>query len=374
MSDCGRKISINDLIKYVSDNRNHMNDDVGLVSSDEDNEKVSRNQIIYPLKNGTRVKLTALHNNLDDIITKIDQNLFRMGVMTFIEELGEIDISLYSSVLWILKDGFSNYNKQRQSECVVEFLKTLIFCARSMFNDLNYKSLGWTEKQLVSDIKSRELGTTVARFLSDYLHVNIFILNMNDEQLYYTGSHPWVPYKKNILLVRHDNNTFEPVFAENAKFFGYESKLVSMLIMKPFVVKCTKCNFNFSTQSAVSFEEGSEDLHKYIVHDIILEEESDMRNKFDDNTDVSDLDDQSDSSINNIPPETTKVECSKKSDNESDSESDECNKEVSKYKTFKANELRDLAEKCGIQIKDKKTKKMKTKTDLVTELDKYYSK
>ena len=139
------------------------------------------NQNIQPLKSNIPVKITALYNNLDDIVTKIDQNLLRTGVLTFIDEMGDTDISIYSSVLWILKDGFSNYTKQQQSEYIVEFVKALKYNATYMFEEFDYKTLGWTDKQLVSDIKSGDVGTTVIRFMADYLHVNIFILNMYDE-------------------------------------------------------------------------------------------------------------------------------------------------------------------------------------------------
>lgn len=410
MSENGKKISINALIKYVSDNWSNMDNNVELVSSDED-KKISHNQIICPLKRGIQVKLSALCNNLDDIVTKLDQNLCRIGILTLIEELGDTDISLYSSVLWILKDGFSSYSKQQQSECVVEFVKTLKFSSQYMFNELNYKNLGWTEKQLMSDIKSGEVGTTVMRFLADYLHINIFILNMNDEQMYYAGSHPWIPYKKNVLLVRHDNNTFEPVFTENIKFFGYESKLVSLLLMKPFVVKSIKCNLNMHND--IEFKEGSEDLSKYSVHNDVLEEESEMVNKFDDQTDQSESepDVKLEKNLNDMTLEELMVEAKnnnistyinngnkkiKKSrenlidelkehlDNLNTTESETDIKKSSnksnpssktpKYKTFTTSELKELSKKCGISLTNNKAKKPKTKAELLEELDIYYLK
>jgi len=439
MSEHSRKISINSLIKYVSSNWKNMDDKVELVSSDEENVKTSYNQNIHPLKSNIPVKITALYNNLDDIVTKIDQNLLRTGVLTFIDELGDIDISIYSSILWILKDGFSNYSRQQQSECIVEFIKTLKYNAMYMFNDFDYKTLGWTEKQLVADIKSGDVGTTIIRFIADYLHINIFILNMHDENMYYSGSHPWVPYKKNILLLRHSNNTFEPVFSDNTKFFTYESKLVSLLIMKPFVVKYMKCNLN--TSANINFAEGVEDFNKYITHGTVIDEDSDMINKFDDSTDDNEQDKSLENNLHNMSyselileaqknnistyvkkginhvkksrdillreldefkhknnksvdksssnksnssdtykSDSDESSCDESSCDESscdESSSDESNDipdDVPNYTSFKVQELRDLAKKCGIDIKDTKTKKMKSKTDLIAILDKYYNK
>ncbi len=436
MSEHSKKISINSLIKYVSCNLKNMDDKVELVSSDEDTTKTMPNQNIHPLKSSIPVKITALYNNLDDIVTKIDQNLLRTGVLTFVDDMGDVDISVYSSILWILKDGFSNYSRQQQSECIIEFIKTLKYNAIHMFNEFNYKTLGWTDRQLVTDIKSGEVGTTVLRFMADYLHVNIFILNMNDEHIYYSGSHPWVPYKKNILLLRHNNNSFEPVFSDNVKFFGYESKLVSLLIMKPFVVKYMKCNLN--NLPDINFAEGVEDFSRYITYNDVHDEESEMINKFDDSTDESvedNLDNMSYSELvheaqknnistyvkkglNNIKKnrnvlqselkefrkhahdvstddeaddaELDKSDLDKsdadksdldKSDAELDESGtddtddvDEVNDAKPDYMLLKIPELRDLVQRCGMVVKDIKTKKMKSKTELIAMLDKYYNK
>lgn len=221
--------------------------------------------------------------------------------------------------------------------------------------------------------------------------------------------------KKNVLLIRHDNNTFEPVFTENIKFFGYESKLVSLLLMKPFVVKSIKCNLNMHND--IEFKEGSEDLSKYSVHNDVLEEESEMVNKFDDQTDQTDQSESEpdvklEKNLNDMTLEELMVEAKnnnistyinngnkkiKKSrenligelkehlDNlnttependikKSSNKSNPSSEKTPKYKTFTTSELKELSKKCGISLTHNKAKKPKTKAELLGELDIYYLK
>ena len=300
MSECSKRISIKELINYINKNwKNYDGSESILVNSSDDENCAKAHANFYPLKLNLSTKLDVIGNNLDDILSKINDDFCRIGILTNIDDMGDADISLYSSILWVLKDGFSNSKKQVQSECVKEFIKVFKLGSQSVkFDEFKYKSMGWTYKQLLEDIKSGDVGTTVIRYLADYLHVNIFILNVGDGKLYYSGSSPWVHYKKNVLLVRHSNNNFEPIFTDQTKVFGVESKLVSYLLMKPHVVEVMYCDLN--SKESKKFKDGDEDLNAYIINDNDDIEESEAMNKFDESTEVSvNLNDSSESESDN---------------------------------------------------------------------------
>ena len=243
--------------------------------------------------------------------------------------------------------------------------------------------MGWTKTQLLEDIKSEDIKTTVIRYLADYLHVNIFILNVLDGKVYYSGSDGWITYKKNLLLIKHKNNNFEPVYTPTTKFFTTSSKLVSYLLTKPYVVNILQCNFKESTEN--EFGEESEELDKYISKQTEIVEESETINKFDDDSSDGENSEQKEidyTTMSYVQLKKIAIEYDinlyflkdgKKKKKSKSMIIKDIQKNVNKpdYSNYKVLQLRELALEYGLVIKD--GKKYKVKSILLEELDEYFS-
>jgi hypothetical protein len=394
------RITTKNLIDYIKLNINQLTDEKCLSRNKESNSDVNNNydsvnkvsHNFFPLKVNLDTKLDFIGNDLDDILTQVNEDFYRVGVLSNIDDLEETDVSLYSSILWLLKNDFSDCKRKEQSKYIYEFIKMIKLESQSVsFDKFNYKSMGWTKKQLLEDVKSQDIKTTVIRYLADYLHINIFILNVTDGKLYYVGTDEWVTYKKNLLLIKHNNN-FEPVYTSTNKYFLPNSKLVSFLTSKPYIVNIMNCDFINNTEK--EFHEGKDELDNYISDNPkltdknnTLNEESEAMNQFEEGTSENSEEDDEDNDLDYSKMSYTEIkkiasdydihlyyikDGKKKKKSKSMIIKDiEKNKDKPDYSTYRVVELRELALECGLNIKNKK--KFKLKSVLLEELDEYYS-
>lgn len=121
----------------------------------------------------------------------------------------------YFAVLYCIKDNFEELTDEDKNRYVTLLIKKVVNCAGSLlFDRFRYKMIGWNKKTLATDINSDELTTIVIRFVADLCHINIFIIDIEKDMLFYSGSNPCIIYKKNIILVRHQDSIFEPITAK----------------------------------------------------------------------------------------------------------------------------------------------------------------
>jgi hypothetical protein len=319
MSD-EKKITTDMLIQYVKDNYSNFadkNNQELLLSSSEDNNNDSPNVTaalgseFSPLNEGIKRRLDGnnlIGNNLDNLISNMGEKFYRMGSKSFDDivhgrskkkSTQNMNKSVFFSVLWLLKDGFSKEDQFTQSNYIQEFVRKLEHESQNEFFEQSpYKAMGWTKDSLLLDIKKSDVTKTLLRFIADYCHINIFILNVSNGKLYYSGSSPWIYYKKNIILLNHKNSKFEPVFTETDKFFGPESKFTSYLRLRPHFVDVMYCDFKSTEDKNFLIGMGNEDVDKYIdeitrkkKHEKSSNDKKpngDPINNFDDNADNAD--------------------------------------------------------------------------------------
>lgn len=428
----GNRLSTTTLVNYIEQNWRHYSDGSDEIVS-ESADKVTNSQI-HPLKLNMTAEISSLGGMLDSVLTNIDPELQRTGVLTNVDQMEDTDISLYSSILWVLRVGFSNYKRHQQADCVIEFIKAFKLASQSdKFKEFGYKEMGWTQKHLLQDIKSGEITSTVVRFLADFLYINIFIINLGNSKLYYSGTDEWIPYKKNIILVRHHNKNFEPVYTKTCKTFEHNSKFASYISLKPYSVDKMYCDMSGNENK--SFVPGEEDLNKYIVNEPVIEEESEAVNGFDedhsdgseesgdygelenlseqpgaeadDDEEEEEEEDETESLSklsfeelrqrardNDVKTYVLKkgkkikkshkklldemIELLRDDDSEEITESEEeseeeVEEEVPDYQDFTVAKLRELAKRHGVSIKDSDTNKLMVKKKLLDTLDTHFS-
>ena len=261
--------------------------------------------------------------------------------------------SFFKSVLYAL------INKPTETDLEI-FIKTLVkHVMYGGITEFGYNKLKWNKKPLKDNINNNVIDAATIRVVSDYLHVNIFVINEDAKQIEYGGAE-FIPFKKNIFLYKYKNN-FYPVFTKDCKFFKFTSPLVKYLLTNTQKI-------TLLSHDQMTFKE--EDLSKYINLATIMPEipvnikaeEMSVINKFDE--DFTEFDDGKNNSQNVIESESES-----NSESESDNESEDNSEIFEKYMKLSLMEIQKEAKKLNINIKDNNNK-LKNKNILCMEITK----
>jgi hypothetical protein len=94
------------------------------------------------------------------------------------------------------------------------------------FTDFGYSKLKWNKKTLLKSIDDNSIDEYYLRSLSDYLHINIFILNSDSKLL--TLLSDYYPYRKHFVMYKL-NNQYYPIFNKETLYFNAQSDLIQKL-------------------------------------------------------------------------------------------------------------------------------------------------
>ena len=255
------RISVSSLLNFIDINSKKIKNinyvDLNLIKNDEINElKKLRFQEVKPI--------TSLPQNLSFIFDIKKNKYLHSGVLSSISLFNNTDISIYSSLIVCLKPNFSSQNINYQKQ----FITTLIECLSSDSTKTSYRKYGWNRSDLQKNISGGFIGINILKFLCDYFTVNIFVLDIKSDSLYYAGGETYVPYKKNIFLIHHDNESFEPFYTEAKRFFNYNDSIIKK-IREEKIVKV----YQLSRELNFSFNEQEEELEKHLGIKLEKEEE-----------------------------------------------------------------------------------------------------
>ena len=206
--------------------------------------------------------------------------------------------------------------------------------------------------KLNKTLKSHKVDLDIIRFVSDYLHINIFLFDetINANKIIYCSG-DFIPYKKCIVLY-HDEDTYYPVITSNYKVFKFEQSVVKFMLSDiSRIVTHDNTVFNLVTEVLDSYI--NKDIAQLIEDNIKIpinkpEETASVVNGFDDE----------------YSPTEKEVESDQDSDHESDAEA---NNKLEEYMTYSLKDLQKLAKDNNIDIKNK-AGKFKTKKELAEEL------
>lgn len=343
------KLTINDIITYINSNIDNFLEKKPEVL--ESNSDTDESFYLNILNFNEKEKLTKIGNNLDNILLSINSTFYRYGVIKYVNTFDKKNISFYFSILTFLKQHFNSFSQKQQEEYVLSFITQLsLDIKQSKFKEFNYKNLGWTCKSLLDDINSFDIKASVIRYIADYLYVNIFIFHIENEKIYYSGSLPWIKHKKNIFLLCHKDNNFEPINTDKYNIFGINSDLINFVINKSYLIDILYCDD--TNKESKTFKEGNENID-VIYDNLDTNYESDEAiNNFEENNNESETE-------NNIKYTISEIE--------------ENNKKsyINKYKKMYVSQIREELLKLNISIKI--NNKLKTKKQMCEDLEKYYN-
>jgi len=264
--------------------------------------------------------------------------------------------------------------------------------SEDLFNKFDYTSINWIKKELINYIKEYENNIVILRFLADYLHINIFLLNINEDKIHAIYPEEKFNIFKYTIFLSYYDKVFEPITYKNIMLFNHDLDPIKKLINvdSQFINVSLDGNLNQEITKKI-FTIDSEDLDKYLnlnpnsnpKPNSSNQEQDQVDNNIDENIDLEideddenldenlEINDNEETEIITEPKKNGKdIFCKKEKNKEDKVEAKVVDKEKLKNLDIKMKlvELQDLADLYKINTKNKN--KNKTKQELFNELTK----
>lgn len=355
-----KKISISDLIEFIKKNINTINK-IGSINLDDvysEPKSSSEKNTLEQLEFQDMKKVTYLPENLNKLFDCENIKFIHCGVL---KNINEQNVSFYSSIFSCLKQTFISQFINSQTNFILTFLKRIC----SEINGRQYnKKYKLYKIEICNNISKNIIDDKVIKFISDFLHINIFILDVVNDVLLFCDD-CFVPYKKSVFLIKYDKTNFEPIFSEHAKFFTVSDNLIKDIVLNKITVR----NLNI-VQEDLSFYSGV----KEIVKENIKEETKNEVKKINAYDEIVSETESGELPIITMDESKTKDGYDWINDlnyePSNDSESDCEESEIAKVNpNIKISELRKIAKKLNISIEIKDRKK--SRKQLLTEINSY---
>lgn len=356
-------------------------------------------------KFGEFIELKISEDNLHNIIDGI--SFKRFGVLKSVP--GKLkfynNLSLLSSLIIAMNDkliatseeSFVNYVKSTKTYIYNIFNKT--FYDQHKYKDLA-KTHNFDRLEISKNLHNFEISRNELLVISDIFHINIFILDTKKDKLFFTGV-KFIPYKKNIFLLKKDDGFYEPLYLDNKFYIEHDNDFVQYLLENSNLVelyfKNDKNTFDISLEDFDFYNNYIEKEVKLDIKNKILERRLYNLNKTEvkeeniDNNDNNDNKDNNNDKENeldndytenkNMPEYNIATEIKSLSDSDADDSSDTDDSsdeeivETAKYnktelKNMKVNEIILIAKSLNISVECKKDGKVKkkTKVELIEEI------
>ena len=256
----GKRITNNDLFKFISDNIECFVN-MGCVDLNQIDEK--KINTLDKLEYNDVQKINYFPINLSKIF-KLNISGFNRylhyGGITSIElnenkVLKKYNITLFSSVIYCLYSSFSILTEDLQHKFISGLFTRMKKELNLKYSEFNYSKYKWTLLDMQKNMDSGIFDSSIIKYLSDYLSINIFIIDLNLDKLYFAGGNEFIPFKKNIFLIKYSDGLFEPLFTEQSKTFSINDNLIKYIIANKDCV-----NIYFTSDLSSGFNEYTEPL------------------------------------------------------------------------------------------------------------------
>ena len=350
------KITKDMLLQFIKKNISGINkiDKINLNSINLSlEEKICKKNEITPLGYQSSEKITFLPRNIIPWFNIKEYQYYHIGVLeNFVPRNVDYDIniSLFASILTCLTSSFSQQPPKIQSDLIHTLIMRLKKDAKKKFNEFNYrnKDTAFTHHDLINELNNGIIGGNLIRYIADYFHINIFILDIEENEFTFGNIKNFIPFKKSIFLIKYNQNKFEPLFTNKNKYFCYNDDLIEIIID----------NINDIDEEIEVLD--TENLEKYIVRPLTMSFSEkklliEIRKKeYKDKLKKQMMEQDKKENIVIEEPD----EKNYKSEDESTFEEDidQSDDEQQDYNKMKLEELRNVAKKLKISLTDIKTK------------------
>jgi hypothetical protein len=300
-TDVDIRVSINMIYDYILNNKDIIektSSEIIIIKNRKD-ETVLQSRLESELSDteptiltlGEVAKLKYLPSYLKSFFN--NHTFLHMGVLSkFDDDNTEQDFSFFSSVLSCLNQTFNNMdiiNKKKYLKKIFDPLKRDIILEG--YSSFGYGKMKWDKKDVHRDLDNYKTTKQTIRYFVDYLHINVFILDVENDSIIFTGGN-FIPYKKTIFVMRYENNKYESIFTEKSKVLSYADQLIQKIITDSEYIQTFNVDFRKDAKPQTFFVK-EDDYSTYIKLETIKFEETkieetksvssdDVTNRFDD--------------------------------------------------------------------------------------------
>lgn len=243
------------LISYINENLN-----IKKNVSTEENISEQANEIFRELDFGDFQNLSFLDGEFNELINSYSLDLNRYGVISTetINNVSDANISLYFSLIMIIKNEYKTMQKSQQLLYLQKFVEKMLtdISSHDLFKKFEYEAGGWNKNEFIAEIKKFIIGKRTIKFLADYLLLNIWILNYETDELLMCHSNNKVNKFRNNIIIFYQNNVYEPVSYQNIYLLDNECPLINYLYENIDDV----INLRIDSNKDKEFEFGFDDL------------------------------------------------------------------------------------------------------------------
>lgn len=396
-SGTGKRISLEELFNYIEVNKKSL-ETVGCIDLNEVNNTEQYDEL-EQLKFQDIKKISNLPDNLSSIF-KINNlhKYIHIGILQQLQPVGkynkyvQFNVSLFSSVFTCLKQSFTSEPINFQNIFITKFIDRFLNSSKGeKFRLFQYKQkYNWNSDDLYYDIANGVFNSNVLKYLSDYLHINIFLLDIQNDILSYCGGELYVSFKKTIFLLKYNEMDYEPFFTDKNRTFSTNDDIIKNIKNKELNSFVNVLQISTGDIKNIEFIESVEDLYEYgvvkknreskkeVIDNKIIEKKEKIENQEQDNEfNETDIEETEKMIVKDLS-EKDSEDCSSESESGSEEEIKKSNSKINKnsdkkkYKisdikqTMKLDELQKIAKNLNIKITD--NKKTKTKKDLINEI------
>jgi hypothetical protein len=258
---------------------------------------------------------------------------------------------------------FYKGNNSSQNDLIQSFIKKIHRESKVNFEKFAYNKIGWNFKEFSNNVKDFKMGKDLMRYIADYLNINIFVLNVENDSLIYIGEKTFCKYKKNIFLLNVKDTHYESVFLHDTNIMNQKSPIIKKILNSKFLIERLDCDFTHEKEET-NFIVGEEDLMKYFNKEYLEKMETKIEDEIDTemdtkSNDVESVDTKSDDA-NSDDTEDTESDDSKSEDIDSD-ETDDIASNDSNFSESNDTVLKESKE---LKESEKSIKKINNKTKM----------
>lgn len=252
----GKRISMEDLYKFIKTN-NDAFQNIGCVNL---NNQSKEPEELEKLQFQDVRKIQTLPNTIANFLQFDQQSLKYLHAGTFVKTKGSMNLSLFSSVITCLRRSFLSQTIISQEKFLISLIDRFKSDLTSLFFLHKYdKIYNWSKEEVISDINNGIFSGQILHILCDYFCVNIFVLDIEDDSVFFGGGMHYIPYRKSIFVLKYDNDIFEPLFTEQTRLFTLSDEPVKSIRSQ---IRNTKL-YSVYGYGVSKPEEFEEDLIKY---------------------------------------------------------------------------------------------------------------
>ncbi len=264
MVKIGKRISKDDLLKYIETNK----DAAKNINIIDLNETVSEHEVTSiekaPFQGIQEIKF--LPKKLAKILKINSIKYLHTGCLKTItirngKQQTNLQISLLSSIMTCFHTQFSTMTVANQASFIQKLFERLkVDSLGSKFTQFGYnKKYKWHKNDIETELLKCSYDGKVLKYLSDYFHINIFILDIERDQIYYPGDE-YVPFKNTIFVLKFEDGIYEPISTQNIRVFTPGCQLINDIRANLDNINV----INLGEKMSIGLEEIEEDLTQYL--------------------------------------------------------------------------------------------------------------